>query len=119
VLYANQPEESVDGFTDAFLLKLAGKVKGLRGADFDSAVKGVKYRAFVAASERAYERAGEGDGEGPGTPTALINGVRINEQYSAVVLYDRSLFGQLMQMVEEDPDEFESLMSSVEGLPEG
>lgn len=51
VLYAHQPEEAVDGFTDAYLLELAGQVDGLRGPAFDSAVKSMKYRAFVTASE--------------------------------------------------------------------
>ncbi|WP_317633433.1 thioredoxin domain-containing protein [Streptomyces sp. HUAS TT20] len=34
VLYANQPDESVDGFTDTHLLKLAGKVEGLRSSQY-------------------------------------------------------------------------------------
>ncbi|MEJ8672614.1 thioredoxin domain-containing protein [Streptomyces sp. MS1.AVA.1] len=59
VLYANQPEESVDGYTDAHLLELAGKVKGLRSPTFDAAVRSMKYRAFVTASQKAYEKAGE------------------------------------------------------------
>ncbi|MFF6804186.1 DsbA family protein [Streptomyces sp. NPDC012616] len=42
VLYANQPEESTDGYTDAYLLQLAGKVKGLRGPEFDAAVRSMK-----------------------------------------------------------------------------
>ncbi|MFJ1595911.1 DsbA family protein [Streptomyces sp. NPDC088261] len=72
VLYANQPAEEVDGFTDAFLLKLAAKVPGLRGEEFDNAVKKVKYRDFVEASQQAYETAGA-----PGTPTLLIDGVSL------------------------------------------
>ncbi|MFJ4711260.1 DsbA family protein [Streptomyces sp. NPDC088785] len=68
VLFAHQPEEAVDGYTDAFLLRMASKVKGLRGEQFDTAVRTMKYRAFVKASQRAYERDGA-----PGTPTFAVN----------------------------------------------
>ncbi|MEU0674642.1 thioredoxin domain-containing protein [Streptomyces sp. NPDC006172] len=57
VLYANQPEESVDGFTDAVLLELAARLEGLRGPRFDAAVRTLKYRDFVTAAEKAYEEA--------------------------------------------------------------
>lgn len=103
VLYDNQPEEAVDGFTDAYLLKLADEVDGLRGPAFDSAVRTMKYRDFVSRSEKAYERAGGSENPGgPGTPTAAINGRRIVEMYGAV-LYDRSMFDRLLKTVEQDP----------------
>ncbi|MGW4344355.1 DsbA family protein [Streptomyces sp. NPDC004690] len=73
VLYAHQPEESVDGFTDAYLLEMAAKVKGLRGQEFDAAVKGMKYRDFVTASAQAYDASGV-----PGTPTMTVNGKPVN-----------------------------------------
>ncbi|WP_406001035.1 thioredoxin domain-containing protein [Streptomyces sp. NBC_00829] len=99
VLYANQPDESVDGYTDAHLLKLAEQVKGLRGPDFDLAVKSMKYRVFVAASEQAYERAGGAkDPRGPGTPTADINGKRIPPDYSGI-LVDHIAFPALLQEI--------------------
>jgi protein-disulfide isomerase len=103
VLYENQPEEAVDGFTDAYLLSLAEEVDGLRGPAFDSAVRSMKYRDFVARSEKAYERAGGSENpRGPGTPTAAINGRGIREIYGAV-LYDRDAFGRLLSSVEQDP----------------
>ncbi|MDQ0681105.1 protein-disulfide isomerase [Streptomyces achromogenes] len=68
VLYANQPEESTDGHTDAYLLQLAGKVKGLGGPEFDAAVRSMKYRGFVTDSQKAYERAG-----GAREPEAPVN----------------------------------------------
>ncbi|MEV5381464.1 thioredoxin domain-containing protein [Streptomyces sp. NPDC052721] len=68
VLYAHQPAESVDGFTDAYLVELAGRVPGLRGPDFDSAVKTMKYRTFVTNSEDAYERAGRRNPRVPAPP---------------------------------------------------
>jgi protein-disulfide isomerase len=74
VLYAHQPEESVDGFTEERLLQLAGQVDGLRGPEFDEAVRTMKYRDFVAASEKAYEEAGGAESpQGPGTPTMLTS----------------------------------------------
>ncbi|MET9142714.1 thioredoxin domain-containing protein [Streptomyces sp. NPDC004042] len=69
VLFAHQPEESVDGFTDAYLLELASRVKGLRGAGFDRAVKDLKYGDYVAASERAFDTSGA-----TGTPTLKVDG---------------------------------------------
>ncbi|WP_226967043.1 DsbA family protein [Streptomyces phaeolivaceus] len=105
VLYQNQPEEIVDGFTDAYLLELAAEVEGLRGPAFDSAVKTMKYHDFVSRSQKAYERAGS-DPRGPGTPTAVINGKRVREMYSGV-LYDRAAFDELLDSVEMDPEWWE------------
>ncbi|MEU6442287.1 thioredoxin domain-containing protein [Streptomyces sp. NPDC047046] len=56
VLYAHQPEESVDGYTTARLLALASKVEGLRGPAFDKAVRTMRYADFVAESEAAVEK---------------------------------------------------------------
>lgn len=107
LLYANQPAEEDDGFTDAFLLKLAGKVTGLRGSEFDAAVKGMKYRSFVTASEKAYERAGGTDEpEGPGTPTAVINGKRIPPEYSGILLRS-TLFADLLESIRADPESWD------------
>jgi protein-disulfide isomerase len=103
VLYKNQPEESVDGFTDAKLLDLAGQVKGLRGPAFDSAIKTMKYRDFVVRSQKAYESAGGDDPRGPGTPTAVINGIRVREEYAGI-LYDQYLFGGLLNEIERNPE---------------
>ncbi|MET7428517.1 MULTISPECIES: DsbA family protein [Streptomyces] len=103
VLYAHQPAESVDGFTDVYLLKLAGRVPGLRGPDFDSAVKTMKYRTFVTNAQDAYERAGgPQDPEGPGTPTAEINDVRIPVRYNGL-LFDGPVFDGLLKKIREDP----------------
>ncbi|MFJ3623321.1 DsbA family protein [Streptomyces iakyrus] len=107
VLYLYQPEESVDGYTDATLLKLADQVEGLRSPAFDAAVKSMKYRAFVAASQKAYERAGgSAEPEGPGTPTAVINDKRIPAELGEVLL-DGTLFAQLVQQIHANPLEWE------------
>jgi hypothetical protein len=107
VLYFYQPEESVDGYTDAYLLKLAGEVEGLRSPAFDAAVKSMKYRAFVTASQKAYERAGgTAEPEGPGTPTAVINDKRIPSELGEVLL-DGTLFAQLLAQIHTNPLEWE------------
>lgn len=46
------------GCTDARPLEPAGKVEGRYGPERDAAVKTMKYRVFVTASEEAYEWAG-------------------------------------------------------------
>ncbi|WP_406482300.1 DsbA family protein [Streptomyces sp. NBC_01615] len=107
VLYANQPEESLDGYTDAHLLELAGEVEGLRGPEFDAAVKSMKYRSFVTASQEAYERAGGvKDPEGPGTPTAVINDKQIPMEYNGL-LFDSDAFAELLQQIYDRPWEWE------------
>lgn len=84
LLFAHQPEESVDGYTDAFLLRTASQVKGLRDPAFDAAVKGMKYGAFVTASEKAFMTSGA-----TGTPTLKVNG-KIVPQSLANGLFDKS-----------------------------
>ncbi|WP_406088869.1 DsbA family protein [Streptomyces sp. NBC_01013] len=74
VLYAHQPDEAVDGFTDEFLLKTASRVEGLRGPGFDAAVRTMQYQGFVAASEKAYE-----DSSVVGTPALELSGVELPE----------------------------------------
>ncbi|MFF2775446.1 DsbA family protein [Streptomyces sp. NPDC058052] len=74
VLFRHQAEvESSGGFTTERLLQLAAKVPRLRGDAFDTAVRTMRYRAFVTASERAYETTGD-DPRGPGTPSVVVNG---------------------------------------------
>ncbi|MGV9990101.1 DsbA family protein [Streptomyces sp. NPDC003374] len=86
VLFAHQPEESEDGYTDAFLLEMASQVPGLRGAEFDAAVKGMKYRDFVTASERAYEKSGA-----PGTPTMEVDGRMVDQSLYGAIFEKESL----------------------------
>ncbi|NEA66426.1 thioredoxin domain-containing protein [Streptomyces sp. SID12488] len=106
VLYANQPEEEVDGFTDARLLELAERVDGLRTPAFESAVRTMKYRSFVTASEHAYETVGTEPGKGPGTPTAVIDDVRVPDEINGA-LYDPTAFGKLLQLIQDNPGEWQ------------
>lgn len=103
VLYENQPEESVDGYTDQFLLEMAGRVSGLRGAEFDSAVATMKYADFVTRSEQVYERSGGPENPGgPGTPTARINGVPLPEEWGNA-LYLSPQFELLIKAIRRNP----------------
>ncbi|MFF6993850.1 DsbA family protein [Streptomyces sp. NPDC008313] len=86
VLFAHQPEEAVDGYTDAFLLRMASKVHGLRSAKFDAAVKGTKYRGFVTASEKAFEK-----DEVPGTPNLAVNGKLLDEEMWSAIFDKKTL----------------------------
>ncbi|MFF1358651.1 DsbA family protein [Streptomyces sp. NPDC058297] len=76
LLFQEQPEEAVDGYTDAFLLRMASRVKGLRGAEFDAAVKGMKYRSFVTASEKAFEA-----DKASGTPAFAVDGTLLKKDW--------------------------------------
>ncbi|KOX28612.1 MULTISPECIES: thioredoxin domain-containing protein [unclassified Streptomyces] len=78
VLFDHQTDvESSGGFTTQRLLQLADKVPGLRDETFDQAVRTMRYRPFVTASEKAYEHTGD-DPRGPGTPTVVVNGHMID-----------------------------------------
>ncbi|WSI90265.1 DsbA family protein [Streptomyces murinus] len=100
VLYQNQPAEEVDGFTDARLLQLAGKVKGLRSPSFDAAVRSMKYRGFVNSAESAYAAAGHRDGHaGPGTPTAVVNGYQIPVESNGL-LFDPGVFDKFLTLAD-------------------
>ncbi|TKA11255.1 DsbA family protein [Actinacidiphila oryziradicis] len=91
VLYENQPEETVDGFNDASLLKLAGTVGGLRGTAFDTAVKTQKYGDFVTKSEQAFVTSGAS-----GTPTVKING-KLLESADLQKLFESTTFAALLK----------------------
>jgi protein-disulfide isomerase len=91
LLYANQPDESVDGFTDRRLVQIAGHVPGLKTAAFERAIQQHTYRAFVAASERAFEHSGA-----PGTPYVRINGRVVNGK-DADLLHNPARFDALLR----------------------
>ncbi|MFI2643249.1 DsbA family protein [Streptomyces sp. NPDC018610] len=98
VLYAHQPEESVDGYTDAYLLDMASRVKGLRDKDFDAAVKDMKYRGFVIASEQAFDASGA-----TGTPTMKVDG-RIVDGWLADGIFDKEMLPTVVRMLARPTD---------------
>ncbi|MFJ4847841.1 MULTISPECIES: thioredoxin domain-containing protein [unclassified Streptomyces] len=90
-LYAHQPDESEDGFTDAYLLELAGGVDGLRGAAFDQAVGKWAHKDFVTASEDAFIKSGA-----TGTPYVKIDGEAVPQE-DLQKLFDPASFAALLR----------------------
>ena len=70
VLYANQPEETNDGFADTnHLLDLARKVPGLVTPAFEQAVRNGTYKPWAQQVSKAFNSSGV-----TGTPTLKLNG---------------------------------------------
>ncbi|MDF9814587.1 thioredoxin domain-containing protein [Streptomyces sp. SPB162] len=88
-IFENQPEEPEDGFTDAFLLKIADTVPGLNGTAFQKAVKDQSYKGWVKSSEKAFEASGS-----QGTPTVLVNGKKVSP---GDAVYDADAFTQALK----------------------
>ncbi|MEU6126861.1 thioredoxin domain-containing protein, partial [Streptomyces sp. NPDC047123] len=83
-VFANQPQdESDDVYTPAFLLKIADKVDGLRGAAFDKAVKGGTYEKWLGEAMKSFGADGV-----QGTPTVLVDG----EKPKSNSLFDQAEF---------------------------
>ncbi|MFB7664956.1 DsbA family protein [Kitasatospora sp. NPDC056138] len=92
VLYANQPEERVDGFGDVnHILALADKVPGLKTEAFTKAVTEGTYRPWAGKVAAAFNSSGV-----TGTPTIKLDGKALElfdskgtpmtaEQFTAVV----------------------------------
>ncbi|MFE2236503.1 DsbA family protein [Streptomyces sp. NPDC059442] len=83
-LYAHQPEEAVDGYTDEFLLTMAAMVPELNSARFERAVRTMKYQAYVDASEQAME-----DSSATGTPAMEVNGRPLPALQADSILYEK------------------------------
>ncbi|MFD0353140.1 DsbA family protein [Streptomyces sp. NPDC127110] len=103
ILLEHQEEvEASGGYTTERLLSLAEQVPGLRSEAFDAAVSGMKYEAFVTASQQAYEVLG-GESTGPGTPTVAINSTMLDgEEHEAV--FDEGETHDLLTAVERAPE---------------
>ncbi|MFD0415682.1 DsbA family protein [Streptomyces sp. NPDC127108] len=86
-LFANQPEESEDAFTPAFLLKIADKV-GLRDAAFQKAVTNGTYKSWVGTAMDAFTDDGV-----TGTPTVVVDG----EKAASEALYTEAGFRKVLK----------------------
>lgn len=86
-LFVNQPEESEDAFTPAFLVKIAEKV-GLRDAAFTKAVTNGTYKSWVDTAMKAFTDDGV-----TGTPTVVVDG----EKVASDALYTESGFGKVLK----------------------
>lgn len=71
ILYANQPPESQDGFTNARLIELAKQVDGLDQAAFATCVNDNVHSGWVKASQNQFDTAFNGQ---VSTPTIQLNG---------------------------------------------
>jgi protein-disulfide isomerase len=81
-LFATQPPEGTDGFTDDDLLRLGARV-GLTGSNFVSGVQTARYEKWVLNREAAYQAQ-----DPQGTPAAWLNGNPMDSN----VLFDRLAF---------------------------
>ncbi|MFE0643341.1 DsbA family protein [Streptomyces sp. NPDC058877] len=108
VLFKNQAAvESSGGFTTERLLELAEEVPGLRDETFDAAVRTMKYRSFVTASEEAYQQTGD-DPTGPGTPTVIVNDHTIDGGLYGIN-FDPTLLNRLVLDLHERPYTWDAL----------
>lgn len=84
VLYANQPEEQDDKFSDKnHLLDLAGQVNGLKTAAFTACVNNGAHNDWVRKSNSAFGSSGFDS-----TPTILLNGKKISPNDSSPLTPD-------------------------------
>ncbi len=85
LLFANQPENEGDGYSDQLLLDL-GKQAGLSGAAYDTFAQQVNDKAWfgwVSSSSQQFY-----DDNIPGTPNISVNGQEVPEQYLQSGLLD-------------------------------
>ncbi|MEU7034938.1 hypothetical protein ABZ958_14780 [Streptomyces sp. NPDC046237] len=68
---------------------MADGVEGLRGAEFDRAVREESYRDWGASAERVFEESGVG-----GTPTVLLDGRQVGV---GGALYDEAAFARVLR----------------------
>ncbi|MFF3216543.1 DsbA family protein [Streptomyces sp. NPDC002886] len=85
-VFASQPKGR---FTDELLLRIADGVPGLRGAEFDAAVKERKYEGWVAEAEKGFEATGA-----QGTPMVLVEGKPVGSRDGS--LFDAGAFARAL-----------------------
>ncbi|MFC1416886.1 DsbA family protein [Streptacidiphilus cavernicola] len=93
LLFANQSDESVDGFTEARLLQLASAVPKLRGAAFDAEVHDLWYRSWVNQAQQAYTDAKVHHG----TPSMLLDGQEVDLGAHPELLTDPAALAALVK----------------------
>lgn len=89
LLFANQPDEWVNGFTVPRLLAIAGTVPHLRGPAFDTEVRTVWYRSWVDAAQTGYNDAHVRFG----TPSMLLDGNEVDLGAQHELLSDPKALG--------------------------
>ncbi|QMU80157.1 thioredoxin domain-containing protein [Streptacidiphilus sp. PB12-B1b] len=87
VLYANQPDETVDAWADrSKLITLAKQVPGLDTPAFESCVDHNSYGPWVTAVETDFDKSGF-----TSTPTILLNGTSAYPSYNGTGLTPQTL----------------------------
>ncbi|MEZ0093110.1 DsbA family protein [Streptacidiphilus sp. EB129] len=87
VLYANQPDETVDAWADrSKLIALAKQVPGLDTPTFESCVNGNSFGAWVTAVQTDFDKSGFSS-----TPTILLNGTSAYPTYNGADISPASL----------------------------
>ncbi|WP_328299504.1 DsbA family protein [Streptomyces sp. NBC_00435] len=81
-VFASQPKGK---FTEELLLKIADRVPGLRGAEFDAAVRERKYQGWVGEAEEGFEATGA-----RATPMVLVEGKPVGSRDGS--LFDARAF---------------------------
>ncbi|NEB81830.1 thioredoxin domain-containing protein [Streptomyces sp. SID14478] len=90
-VFAHQPaDEAVDAYTNGYLLKIAGKVDGLRGAAFDKAVNDGSYEKWVGRAMKSFRDDGV-----RGTPTVVIDGKKAGGDEDA--MYAEAAFAEVLK----------------------
>ncbi|MDD9377239.1 thioredoxin domain-containing protein [Streptomyces sp. ZAF1911] len=88
-VFASQPKGR---FTDELLLRIADRVPGLRGAEFDAAVKDRTYEGWVAEAQKGFEATGA-----QGTPMVLVEGAPVGSRDGS--LFDAGAFARALRGV--------------------
>ncbi|MFE2310865.1 DsbA family protein [Streptomyces sp. NPDC059411] len=86
-VFASQPKGK---FTEELLLKVADEVRGLRGADFDKAVREQKYKEWVGEAEKGFEATGA-----QGTPLVLVDGKPVGAKDGS--MFDAKAFAEALK----------------------
>ncbi|WP_405490432.1 DsbA family protein [Streptomyces sp. NBC_00096] len=86
-VFASQPKGK---FTEELLLKIADRVPGLRGAEFDGAVKEQKYEGWVGEAEKGFEATGA-----RATPMVLLEGKPVGSKDGS--LFDAQAFTRTLK----------------------
>ncbi|MCX5198734.1 DsbA family protein [Streptomyces sp. NBC_00249] len=88
-VFASRPKGA---FTDELLLRIADRVPGLRGADFDRAVADGTYEEWVGEAEQGFEATGM-----RGTPAVLVDGKPVGTKDGS--MFDAAAFAGTLKAV--------------------
>jgi protein-disulfide isomerase len=79
-VFANQPPEETDGFTDARLIELAGSISGLSTDAFRSCVTSNRYAGWVTTVNQNFSK----NYPGVGTPYLILDGKPLRRKDGAI-----------------------------------